>query len=148
MEVIEQVYAAFADAPRPTAANIATGSLGDLERERVTELLAPYVAREVPDNVFEHYEIVAMLPVLSETAFRYFMPRCIDHALSHPESQMVESLMYALSMGRKYDERVLAFATKEREVIARFLEIIATAPPAWLYQDHLKAAREEWNAVV
>jgi len=144
----DELYKAFSEAPRPVA--ITAGSITP-ERERITDLLLPYTvdpqtARDIPDRLFDRYEISAMLPVLTADAYRYFMPRCIEHAISHPNSGIVDGLVSSLSRLPKYDARISQFTPTERAAVGEFIEY--QSQQSSFDADQLKDARGVWNAAV
>src|SRR4051812_19963105 len=94
MSIVEEFYQAFSSAPRPSAEDMTVGNPEDFERQTIVSLLSPYEAREVPDELFKRYEIAAMLPVLTSAAYRYYLPRCLDHVLSHSDSVMLEGVLF------------------------------------------------------
>jgi hypothetical protein len=146
----DELYAAFSQAPRPVS--ITAGNL-DREREVITELLAPYAvyprtARDVPAVLFDRYEIAGMLSLLTEDAYRYFMPRCIEQAQLQAHSGIVESLLFCLSQRPEYDDRALSFEPPERAIVMRFIEHRAALPDAWVEAEQLAVAREVWSASV
>ena len=100
------------------------GSDGDLERLEICDVLAPYQAREVPDDRLGQYPLYAMFPFLSVAAYRYYMPRCIEFSLAHPNNELSESLLFSLS-GTFCRARRAAFSPKERAVVREYIECVA-----------------------
>ena len=139
MRPIDQIYEAFAAAPRPNAEGITAGS-GDDERREIRELLAPYRAKDVPDEDLGQYPLYTMFPFLSVAAYRYYMPRCIEFSLKHPGNALGESLLFSLSNGvaRKL---AASFSAQERAVVREYLEHLSRASPS----DYVEEARKLWK---
>jgi hypothetical protein len=140
---LDKLFDAFSASARPTQDAITDGSPGDREREKVAELLAPYTNRDVPDAVFENYEIRAMLPILTAQAYRYFMPRCIQYALSHAD--FLGTLLISIGRESEYDDRISSFLPRERAAIMRFVDHVSRLSDSSLYRDELKTARKTWG---
>lgn len=142
MRPIEQIYETFSGAPKPAASEIVSGSDDD-ERREISRLLAGYAARELPDPLLARYPLSTMFPMLSHQAYRYYMPRCIEHCLETPDSLLCESLMFSLSTAR--DEHIRHFAVAERAAVREFIEHVASLPDSSFIKEQLDSARKLWG---
>lgn len=139
VDLVETVYAAFSEAPRPSADEITHHRCP--ECDDVRDLLHPFTAREVPD--LEQYPLYSALSLLTAPAYRYYLPRYIANAVQTPSSNAAEMLLY--SLGRTSDDRVAGFSPRERVAVLEFvdhLEKLVTVDSDRYYIDE---ARKLWK---
>lgn len=114
--LVELLYAAFAEASRPTLDDITPHRC--YECDEVRDGLAPYAARTVPDE-----EVRAdSLPLLSPTALRHYLPRYIEFGFTHRDSILSEFLIYNLCAENLEERRYAAFSIAERQALHRYLK--------------------------
>jgi hypothetical protein len=145
---VDEVYAAFSGAKRPSAQEIPDHDPGgDLEREEIRDLLAPYAAREVPDEELARYPLHTMFPFLSAASYRYYMPRFIEHCLEpRAGSLLPESLLFALAHSN--DHRIASFSANERAVVLEYLEDLASQTESHIHVEGIRAAQDQWREAV
>lgn len=145
--LIELIYSAFAEAPRPARDEIT--SCCCWECEGIREEFVNYAAREVPDDLV-HFENAAG-SLMTQTAFRYFLPRLLEFSIlpSPRDSVTVENVLYRLSpedpMNPWFRERYELFSQVERSAIADYVATRRTWPGAWVEAEHLERAERAWG---
>ena len=144
MRKSNEIYAAFAQARRPSAQEI-TDHAGDSEREKIRDLLAPHAATDVPSEELGKYPLYTMIPLLSAASYRYFMPRLVAYCLERPDSVLAESLLFSLSGANA--ARIASFLPVERAVVREYIDHLAQQSDAHIDAEDITTARTKWNAV-
>ena len=143
---IKRLYAAFADAPRPSAKEITPHRCG--ECDEVASRLAPHEHNEVPDE--DMYWLGDSLPLLSPKAFRYYLPSFVAFSLTHRESSLDALINYNLAPSPSLDEgdrdRFEYFSPEEREVMVEFVGYRASLEGADFDRQYLDQAVRYWRA--
>ncbi|HSC86516.1 MAG TPA: DUF6714 family protein [Polyangiaceae bacterium] len=145
-ELIAEIYAAFAEAPRPTASEITSHRCG--ECDEVRDRLARHEARDVP--VIDMQWVGDSLPLLTPRALRYFLPRYLEFSFTHRDSTACEFVLYHLAAEHPAEEywaeRYAAFSAGERRSLVAYLEQRATWPDVDLEAEWLERGIRYWSA--
>jgi hypothetical protein len=143
--LVERIYAAFSEAARPAADDIAPHPC--CECAEVAARLVPHQSREVP--VEDMSCLADSLPLLSPRALRYFLPRYLEFTLTNPESIARDNVLYHLSAEHASEEywveRYRVFSQNERFAIAEYLRYRQTWPDAKWEAEHMARALENWD---
>lgn len=128
-QVLRQLDAAFADAPRPANEDLLHEQCFD--DGDIAALYGIGHWRDVPDDIVERE--YAALSFLSAAGFRHFIPAYMSWVLRHPKSPaaVVDSTLWALAPSRNPPELVAFALSKfmlldeaQRAAIAAFLEAL------------------------
>jgi hypothetical protein len=143
---ITRLYAAFAEAPRPSKDEITPHRCP--ECDDVAARLAPHNHADVPDA--DLYFLGDSLPLLSPKAFRYYLPSYVAFCMTHRDSSLDGLINYSLAPSSALDEgdrnRFVYFSPEERSVIAEFVEHRAGLEEAELDRADLDRATQYWGA--
>ena len=148
--LIEHIYAAFVQAPRPRAGGIAGCSrTGCDECRELDETLSPFRARDVPDTQLRMN--TSAVPLLRPMAFRYYLPRYLEFSSVHRASDcfLVDSVLYSLSTN-KPDEpywvvRYSVFIPPERRAISDYIATRRTWPDTEFHIEQCDRAGAIWG---
>ena len=142
---IKRLFAAFAEAPRPSKDEITPHRC--LECDDVAARLAAHSHAEVPDE--DLYFLGDSLPLLSPKAFRYYLPSYVAFCMTHRDSGVDGLINYSLAPSSSLDEgerdRFAYFSPEERSVIAEFVEYRASLEEAEFDRQYLEQARQYWG---
>lgn len=144
-DLIEQIYAAFAFAPRPEADEITPHRCP--ECDEVRDRLAACMPRSISAG---HMEWLGdSLPLLSPKALRYFLPRYLEFSLTHRDSNACELVLYHLAAehpeGEYWIERYFQFSQPEREVLVEYLQHRANWPEFEFEKSWILRGIEFWS---
>ena len=148
------VIEAFTGVARPATADIALHQC-----DECAELRAAFAAldwRYVPPAILEAY--ASKLPLLSPTAYVYFLPAWLLYALEHPSHNAMptEFLVYDLAPNEAQDgdaeewrrQRLRALTAEQRAACDAVLAFIMADPEARQYfgEDELEGGRTRYHA--
>lgn len=143
---ITRLYAAFAEAPRPSEKEITPHRCW--ECDEAAARLAPHEYTGVPDEDMNW--LGDCLPLLSQKAFRYYLPSFVAFCLRHEDSNASAFIDYNLAPSPSLDEgernRFAYFSAEERQAIAEFVEHRSKEEGAGSDRRHLDQAAEYWSA--
>ena len=130
LRLIEQTYAAFAEAPRPGRDEITSHRCS--ECDGIRDQFAKYSVRDVPKELigFEN----AALPLMTPKALRYFMPRFVDFSIrpDFDDSVVIDFLLYHLGPEKMREPYWVArfgeFSDRERRAVADYIASRKTWP--------------------
>jgi hypothetical protein len=146
-DYIARLYRAFAAAPRPREDEITPHRC--CECGEVTKRLGPHEAANVPDDDMQW--LGDTLPLLGPAAFRYYLPRFIEHCLKSPPSMLDAVINYSLSPSGDLDvgerNRFARFSPAEARLMLEFVEHRASVPDLDFDRDYFDAAWLFWSAL-
>jgi hypothetical protein len=130
LRLIEQTYAAFSRAPRPSINQMTSHRCG--ECDGIRDEFAKYRARDVPSHSINNN--TAVLSLITPMALRYYMPRFVEYSIvpTFADSVIIDSLLYQLGPEKTHEpywaERLSIFAEVERAAVANYIATRKTWP--------------------
>jgi len=117
-----RLFASFSSAPKPGLNEIVDCT--DVDCTVLRDSFLPFESTDLPDNIIE--EQFCHLPLLSDKAYRYFLPAYLRCALKEPHLSVMEFVLFSLLPNDVSDENWIArrkgtFTEKEIDAVREFL---------------------------
>jgi hypothetical protein len=146
----EIIESAFSSVPKPSLArDIAPHACP--ECDALAASLLPFDFRSLPPAVLEANH--DSLPLLGPAAFHHYLPAFLLYALRHPESPVLQFVVFHLSPSAKsrakspgyFEQRFAVLSPEQRQAIAAFFQDLRNYQLFVGSEDEIARAMQLWS---